>query len=249
MKKILITNDDGVRAPALDLLRDRLSELGKVTIAAPEGPKNAMGNSITLHKPVRVCRISAGKYSVSGSPADCVRVGVLDIMGDSVDLVVSGINIGANLGDDVNYSGTVAGAREAALLEIPSLASSLVEDTHRNYEMAADITFRVAREVLENGFPRRRFLNLNIPDLPEREYPKGVCLCRLGVRIYERKVRERVDPAGRKYYWIIGERLDNVNEKGTDFEAIRRGYAALVPLGLDYTDHELAKELKTWNLS
>lgn len=246
MTNILVTNDDGIAAPALDVLKESLSSIGEVTIVAPNAPKSAAGNSLTLHKPVRVAEIAERKYSVSGTPADCVRVGVLTLMDDRVDLVVSGINDGANLGDDVSYSGTVAAAREASLLGIPSIASSLVNEGNGWFDTAAGITARVAREILRNGIPERTLLNLNIPDMPD---VASVRICRLGIRVYERKVRERVDPAGRKYYWIIGEKIDGVAEEGTDFKAIRDGCASLTPLGLDHTDIEFARELVNWNLN
>jgi len=246
-KRILITNDDGISAPSLDILRERLSKLGDVFISAPEFPMNAMGNSITLHKPVRVREVSEGKYAVSGTPADSARVGILTILEDKTDLLVSGINLGPNLGDDVNYSGTVAGAREAAMLGIPALAVSLAGYEHLDFERAADITLRVAEEIMEKGLPPRTLLNLNIPDTSAPI--NGIKICKLGIRIYERVVRERVDPSGKKYYWIIGEKLDGYADEGTDFEAINGGYASLTPLGLNYTDEKLSGELQNWNLN
>jgi len=248
MKNILLTNDDGIRAPALEILREKMSHLGKVTIVAPEIAQNAMGNSLTLHKPVRINRLEENKYYVSGTPADCVRMGVLTILDDKVDLVVSGINMGANLGDDVGYSGTVAGAREGSLLGVPSLASSLVLNGKNNFEQAADITVKVAEKLIEKGLPERKVLNLNVPDLEDGRV-KGIMVAGLGVRIYDREVRERTDPAGGKYYWIIGEELDGVADAGTDFEAIAKGYASLTPLTMDYTDYSFFEELKNWDLN
>lgn len=248
MKKILITNDDGIKAPALEILKDKLSRVGDVTIVAPEVPMNAIGNSITLHKPVRINRIEDGKYSVTGTPADCVRVGVLTILKDNVDIVVSGINVGANLGDDVSYSGTVAGAREAALLGIASVASSLVAGEEENFEQAADITIKVIREILKHGIPKRKLLNLNVPDVETGEV-KGVKITRLGIRIYDRKIGERTDPLGKKYYWIVGEKLDGIIEDGTDFEAISQNYASLTPLTMDYTAYTLRDKLNNWDLN
>jgi len=245
MKKILITNDDGIRSPALEILKEKLSALGEVTVVAPEIPKNAAANSMTLHEPVRVNKIEKGKYSVSGTPTDCVRIGALTILNDNVDVVVSGINEGANLGDDVNYSGTVAGAREAALMGIPSIASSLVAEEKKNFIQAADITAEIVKKILEKGLPGRKLLNLNVPDL-ETEQVKGIKITRLGVRIYDRKVKEREDPGGRKYYWILGETLDAVIDEGTDFEAISQNYASLTPVSLEYTDYGLTEELKNW---
>ncbi len=247
MKNILITNDDGIKAPALDILEAKLSRLGKVTVVAPEFPMNAMGNSLSLHKPVRIHRYSENRYSVTGTPADCSRIGILTILNDRVDLVVSGINDGANLGDDVSYSGTVAGAREAAMLEVPAVAVSLVAGKLRNYKSAADLALKVAEKILTEAPPARKLFNLNVPDVPASQI-KGIKTARLGVRIYDRRVRERVDPSGRKYYWIIGEILDGHNDDGTDFEAISKNYASLTPLTLDATDYKLLKDIENWNL-
>ncbi|MGM0568675.1 MAG: 5'/3'-nucleotidase SurE [Elusimicrobiota bacterium] len=248
MKNILITNDDGIQAPALDILEEKFSRLGNVTVVAPEFPMNAKSSSISLHKPVRICKYSRNRYSVSGTPADSCRVGILSIMDDNVDFVVSGINDGANLGDDISYSGTVAAAREAALLRVPSLAVSLVIDKLKNFNAAGDIAFEVASRIISRGIPERKLLNLNVPDIPA-ENIKGIKLSRLGIRIYERKVREREDPAGRKYYWIIGESIDGHSDSGTDFEAISQDYASLTPVTLDSTDYDFLKELGNWDLN
>jgi 5'-nucleotidase len=244
-KNILITNDDGINAPALDVLKERLSGLGRVIIVVPSTPKNAMGNSLTLHKPVRVNKLDKDRYSVTGTTADCVRIGVLTILNDSVDILISGINDGANLGDDIGYSGTVGGAREGALLGIPSMASSLVVNKIRNFAKAADITLEIVKKMVSKGVPRRRFLNLNVPDI---ENVKGITVTRMGIRKYDRKVYERIDPVGRKYYWLVGEKLDGIMDRGTDFEAISKGYASITPVSVDYTDTAFAEELKNWSL-
>lgn len=244
-KRILVTNDDGIGAAGLDVLKEKLSALGEVTLVVPEVPKSAAANSMTLHKPVRINKVEDRKYSVSGTPVDCVRIGVLTILNDEVDLVVSGINEGANLGDDVNYSGTVAGAREATLMGIPSIAVSLVIGENKNFVQAADITVEIVKKILEHGLPERKLLNLNIPDVKTGKV-KGIKITRLCIRIYDRKIRERKDPAGRKYYWILGDILDAIIEEGTDFEAISRNYASLTPVSLDYTDYSFTEELKNW---
>ncbi|MEA3506159.1 MAG: 5'/3'-nucleotidase SurE [Elusimicrobiota bacterium] len=248
MKKILLTNDDGVESPALNILRDALSTLGRVVAVAPSRPMSAMSNSITLHRPVRITRLGKDKYSVTGTPADCSRVGVLTVMDDDVDLVVSGINDGANLGDDVNYSGTVAGAREGALLGVPSMAVSLVTGQERNFARAASLALEAAEKLLQEKLPPRKLVNLNVPDLPSGSV-KGIKITRLGIRIYERKVRRRQDPLGRDCYWLIGEKLDGHADPETDFEAISQGYASLTPLTLDSTDGKLLKKLKNWDLN
>ncbi len=248
MKKILITNDDSIKAPGIEILRDALSGLGKVITVAPARPMNATGNSLTLHKPVRINKISKDKYSVSGTPADCSRIGILTVMEDDVDLIVSGINDGANLGDDVNYSGTVAGAREGALLKISSLSVSLLSGDKRNFSQAADIAVKVAKKLLEENMPDRKLLNLNVPDLTDGKV-KGIKVTNLGIRIYERKVRRRQDPLGRDYYWIMGEKLDGHTTPKTDFEAVSKEYASLTPLTLDATDKKLLKTLENWDLN
>ncbi len=247
MKNILITNDDGIDAPALDILREKLSVLGNIVIVAPNVPRNATGNAMTLHKPVRVTEVDNSKYAVTGTPTDCVRVGVLTILNDNVDIVISGINKGANLGDDVNYSGTVAAAREAVLLGIPALASSLVIGKEKNYIQAAEITLKVAENILEKNLSKRILLNLNVPDLKTGDV-KGVKITNLGIRIYDRKVREREDPIGEKYYWILGGMLNGVKSEGSDMKAIDDGYASLTPVSMDYTAYNSIKELENWVL-
>jgi len=247
MKKILITNDDGISAEPLDILRRKLSYLGDVVIVAPNVQRNASGNAMTLHKPVRIKKLSENKYAVTGTPADCTRIGTLTIMEDKVDMVISGINCGANLGDDINYSGTAAAAREGAMLGIPSLASSLVLEKRENYELAADITVRIAKEMLDKGLPPRTFLNLNVPDLDDTEF-KGIKVTSQGIRIYERNIRRREDPIGRGYYWILGSKIGGHRDEGTDMLAVSEGYASLTPITLDYTAAGLKDELLNWSL-
>ncbi len=250
MNNILIVNDDGIRAKALTLLQKKLAPMGSITTVAPETPKNATGNSLTLHKPVRVRQVDKHRYTTSGTPADCTRIGILTILKDNVDLVISGINDGANLGDDIYYSGTVAGAREAALLGIPAIASSLVTGNNKtkNFDTAAAITFNLAQKVLQHSLPHRKFLNLNVPNEPADKI-QGVKTTRLGVRIYDRKVRERKDPAGKTYYWILGDILSGHRDKGTDLRAISEKFAAITPLTMDSTDYKLSEIIKKWKIN
>ncbi|MGM0441921.1 MAG: 5'/3'-nucleotidase SurE [Elusimicrobiota bacterium] len=250
MTDILIVNDDGINAIALKLIKKKLGSLGNITIVAPETPQNATGNSLTLHKPLRVRQVGENEFTTSGTPADCTRIGVLTVLKDNVDLVISGINDGANLGDDIYYSGTVAGAREAALLGIPAIASSLVtgKDKNKNFDTAVNITFKLAKKVLQNSLPKRKLLNLNVPNLPDEEI-QGIKITRLGIRIYDRKVREREDPLGRKYYWILGDKLSGYRNKGTDLKAIDNKFATITPLTMDSTDYNLSEEISNWEIN
>ncbi|MFC2048782.1 5'/3'-nucleotidase SurE [Elusimicrobiota bacterium] len=248
MKRILITNDDGIHAPALAVLKKLLAHYGEVIVSAPEVPMNAKSSAITLNEPVRINKVRLGEFSVTGTPVDSARIGVLELMDDKVDLVVSGINMGANLGDDINYSGTVAAAREAASLGVLSIASSLVTGRHQNFRQAADYTIKVVEQILDNGLPERTFLNLNVPDLPDGEV-NGIRISRTGIRIYDRRIFRKKDPQGRDYYWLLGEKLDGCMAESTDFESIAKGYASLTALTMDYTEYSVNKELENWDLN
>lgn len=233
---ILVTNDDGVRAPGLRLLAKALEAVGRVAVFAPENQQSAVGHSVSLHKPLRVNALEPGWHMVDGTPTDCVMLAVRSLLGERPALVVSGVNPGANLGDDVTYSGTVAGAFEGMLLGVPSIAVSDVSYHPRHMETAAQVGAQIARYVLAHGLPEDTTLNVNVPDCPF-ESLKGVAITRMGRRDYHDEIVRREDPRGGVYYWIGGDEPSHVVESGTDFEAIEQGKVSVTPLHRDVTHH------------
>ena len=240
---ILVTNDDGVYSPGIQILAKRLHELDEVFIVAPDRERSAAGHSMTLHRPLLIEEVKEKVYSVNGTPTDCVNIAVKGMLKEEPKLVVSGINKGPNLGDDVTYSGTVAGAIESTLLGIPSFAVSLVAREDFRFTDAAEVAFRTAVRVMKEGLTAGTLLNINIPNLPLDEM-QGVRITRLGKRIYKQMTVERVDPRGKKYYWIGGGEPDWERENGTDFDAIGRSMVSITPLHLDLTDYSSFKKLQ-----
>jgi 5'-nucleotidase len=233
---ILVTNDDGVYSPGIQILAKRLRELDTVVIVAPDRERSAAGHSMTLHRPLLIEEIRESVYSVNGTPTDCVNIAVKGLLKETPRLVVSGINKGPNLGDDVTYSGTVAGAIEATILGIRSIAVSLAAREDFRFNEAAEVAFRSAKRILEQGLSEGTLLNINVPNLPLADM-QGTRITRLGKRIYHQMTVERVDPRGKKYYWIGGGEPDWEREEGTDFDAIDRKMVSITPLHLDLTDY------------
>ncbi|HEY3381359.1 MAG TPA: 5'/3'-nucleotidase SurE [Vicinamibacterales bacterium] len=235
MKRILVTNDDGVRSAGIKALADALAPLGQVFVVAPSREASAVGHALTLHHPLRLEHLSDSTYALDGTPTDCVNIAVAAVLRGLPDLVVSGINKGLNVGDDVTYSGTVSGALEAALLGVPGIAVSLQQGAGEwDFHAAARVARLVAEPVLAKGLPARTFLNVNVP----RVDPKGIRLTVQGKRNHSTTVSERRDPRGRPYYWI-GEGEDEWMPNGeSDHEAIRAGYVSLTPLQSDLTAHD-----------
>jgi len=248
MKKprILVTNDDGIHGPGLRPLIAAMQDLGTVVAVVPDQERSADSHSLTLHKPIRVYRIADGLITVSGSPADCARFGVLRMMKGSVDLVVSGINRGYNLGEDIIYSGTVAAAREARILGVPAIAFSQDPD-QRSYDAAAAFAGELARQTLRRGLPPGVILNVNFPRPKPGGFP-GARAARLGRRIYSNSINRRSDPRGRTYYWLGGSRARWVKLPGTDVAVVATGRVSVTPLHLDQTDRTMLRALKGWSL-
>jgi 5'-nucleotidase len=246
--RILLTNDDGIASPALAQLRRVLSPYGRVITIAPDRNQSATSHSLTLHRPLRIQEVGEDTYSVDGTPTDCVLVAFHGQLGDKPDLVVSGINHGPNMGEDVFYSGTVAAAIEGVLQGVPGVAASLVTRQSSDFHEPADVVGRILRQFLEKGLTRRRLINLNIPYLPV-DAIRGVRITRLGTRIYEDTLVRKVDPRGRDYYWIGGEDPVWRPDEGTDFHAVDAGYVSLTPLQLELTDAAARAELQSWGLT
>jgi len=246
--QIMVTNDDGIQAPGIVALAQALRELGEVTVVAPDRERSAAGHSLTLHSPLRVFELREGFYAVDGTPTDCVNMGIHSLLPFRPDLVVSGINHGPNLGDDITYSGTVAAAMEATLMGIPAMAVSLASFDHGgHFPAAAAVAVRVARQVLANGLPADTFLNINVPDCPEAEM-NPTLVTRQGKRSFVGKIVDKTDPRGRKYYWIGSAEPDFNDEEGTDFYALNRRHVSVTPLHLDLTNYESMKVLAGWRL-
>ena len=246
--KILVTNDDGIYSEGIIILAKALQEIGEVFIVAPDREKSAIAHSLTLHRPLRVEKIKRNVYSVDGTPADCVHLGVNAILPERPQLIVSGINKGGNLGDDITYSGTVSAAFEGTLLAIPSFAISLVSRSHFKFRTAALFAVKVAKHILKKGLPKDTLLNINVPNLDEKKI-KSYRITQQGRWVHNgNAVIEKLDPRGKKYYWI-GEGPLVFDQRGdTDFEAVTNSYISITPLHLDLTNYSSIRELKKWKL-
>lgn len=246
MALILVTNDDGVHSPGIQILARKLKDLGDVYIVAPDRERSAVSHSLTLHRPLHADEIKERVYSVNGTPTDCVNIGVnapILRVKRRPDLVISGINKGPNLGDDITYSGTVMAAIEARILGIPSFAISLVASEDFLFEETANFGLILAEAIIKGGLPKDTILNVNFPNLPLSEI-KGVRITRQGKRIYGGVVTEMVDPKGRKHYWIGGNQMSWDKGEDTDFEAVHEGFISITPLHIDLTNYSAIKELK-----
>jgi len=255
MPNILVTNDDGVNASGIQVLAQALDAVGAVTVIAPERNWSAAGHPKTLHKPLRMDEVvwPDGRiaYASSGAPSDCVALGLLGAVDMTFDLVVSGINNNYNLGTDVIYSGTVAGAMESIINGVSALAVSLGGQESGPASqgvaegVAASIAAEIAAEVLTQGLPANTLLNINLPRLP-REALRGVQATRLGRRIYRDVLVRRLDPWGRPYFWFGGEIPTGVPEDGSDIGAVENGYVSVTPLGIDWTGYAALSALAGW---
>ena len=247
--KILISNDDGIGAPGLKVLAEALAVLGEVTVVAPDRERSAAGHSLTLNRPLRASRVDRNWFSVDGTPSDCVALALTGLLPRPPDLVVAGINEGANLGDDVTYSGTVAAAAEATLGGCPAFAVSLAVDGEgRHLKTAARFALVVAREVSARGLPPGTLLNVNVPNQP-LDRLRGVAITRQGRRTYSETIIEKVDPRGKTYYWIGGGPPRWEPGQDTDYEAVRAGAVSITPLHLDLTNYGALEALRAWDLS
>lgn len=246
--KILVTNDDGIHAPGIKSLADALRKVGEVVVVAPDRERSAVGHSLTLHHPLRALQIGPDIFAVDGTPTDCVNLGIHNLLSFKPDIVVSGINRGANLGDDVTYSGTVAAAMEATLMGIPAFAVSLVaQGMGTHYDSAANFAVKLACRIHEQGLPGDTFLNVNVPDLPYDSLLSS-CITSQGRRSYQGSIVDKLDPRGHKYYWIGSTELSFLDLEGTDFHAVSRGHVSITPLHLDLTNYASFQALRGWDL-
>lgn len=243
--RILVTNDDGVMSPGLQALADRLEDLGQVWVVAPDRERTAVAHGVTLHKPLRIHEVGKRQYTVNGTPVDCVNLALAKIMPRPPRIVVSGINKGVNLGDDVMYSGTVSAALEGAILGLPSIAVSQEGNERFHFQTGAFYAKQVVALALVRGLPPETILNVNIPDCPLRAI-KGVKITCLSRRRFENPIIEQVDPHGRKYYWIAGRRLSWSRQENADHEALERRMVSITPLHLDTTHYGVLERFRSW---
>lgn len=243
--KILLSNDDGVRAPGLKLLYDALAQIADVRVIAPDRNCSGASNSLTLHSPLSVEELENGFYSVNGTPTDCVHIGTNSPLSDKPDLVVSGINDAPNMGDDVIYSGTVAAATEGRHMGFPAIAVSMAEHSHEYYETAARITAELVAHLKSHHLSADFVLNVNVP-AKHYEDLSGVKLTRLGSRHKAEGMIHHKDPRGNDIYWYgpVGHQRDD--GPGTDFAAVRAGFVSVTPLTVDMTAHKDWKSVESW---
>ena len=253
--RILLTNDDGIHAPGILAAKMALDAIGEVFLVAPERPRSAAGHAITLHKPLRVnpTKLANGMaaYGTSGTPTDCVTLGYDIVMEGRCDLVVSGINAGANLGWDLTYSGTVAAALEGAVLGLPALAVSLVYErdaqTELDFSLAARFTAQLARQIQNDPLPPNMLLNVNVPHIGA-DALRGVAITHQGRREYVDRILVRDDPAGRPYYWQAGSIREDVPDPGSDVHALLHNQISVTPVQLDMTAYPLLDRLRAWKM-
>jgi len=253
-KHILVTNDDGVFAPGLFALAQEMRKLGKVSILAPDRNWSGGGHVKTLDRALRVkeVRLADGTqaFASDGAPSDCVALATLGYFEEPINLVISGINAGANLGHDVTYSGTVTAAMEAVIAGVPGVAVSLeTMDSHSeevDYGPAARVAGRVVRQMIQNDLPHAILFNVNVPFLPDDKI-RGIRLTWQGLRVYHSRLDQRSDPRGKPYYWIGGDAPTGVPEHGTDVGALAEGFVSVTPLQLDLTAYRVLGSLNTWN--
>jgi len=242
---ILVTNDDGVYSPGLKVLAKALKAVGDVWVVAPDKEQSAVAHSLTLHRPLLVEEIMEQVFAVNGTPTDCVNLAVNRLLPGMPDLVVSGINKGGNLGDDVTYSGTVSAALEAAIMGLPAIAVSMVAREDFLFQTGADYAAKLAEAVLTDGLKKDTLLNVNVPNVTP-DMIKGVKITHQGRRIYSGSVLERLDPRGKKYYWIAGNIENWEDQPDADYAAVTQGFISVTPLKLDLTDYPSLDKIKSW---
>lgn len=245
--RVLVSNDDGVDAPGIKILAQRLSVVGDVVVVAPDRDRSGASNSLTLDQPIRVAHLDDGRYRVSGTPTDCVHLALAGLLDYEPDIVVSGINNSANLGDDVIYSGTVSAAMEGRFLGLPAIAVSLVSSDHRgeHFHSAAQAALSIMQRLLVDPLPADTILNVNVPDRPWAEL-RGFAVTRLGRRYRSAPCVREYDPRGRPMYWIgpAGEAEDD--GPGTDFHAVREGFISITPIHVDLTRFQALDKVSSW---
>ena len=243
--KILLSNDDGYFAPGLNILAEHIAKIAEITVVAPERNRSGASNSLTLDRPLSVKKATNGFFYVNGTPTDCVHIALTGLMDTMPDMVISGINDGANMGDDTIYSGTVAAATEGYLLGIPSIAISMSQHNSTNFETAARVAVELVEHFIKNGFKSTTLLNVNVPDIPYDEL-KGRVVTRLGKRHKAEPVIQLKTPRNETVYWVGPAGQPNDGGEGTDFYAIAHNQVSISPIQVDLTKHTQLTEIKDW---
>lgn len=254
MLNILISNDDGIYSNGIYELAKKMSRLGKVTVVAPDKEQSAIGHAITMHQPLRCKKIKLhdldiAAWWVTGTPADCIKLGVETLLPERPDLIISGINNGENLGTDVIYSGTVSAAIEGSIFNISSIAVSYEKHGETDFSAAAEAAAGLIEQILEHAAGERMLLNINIPEIKEIDKLKGVKITQLGVKKYRNNYEERKDPRGNSYYWLAGELIEDGLGEDTDIYAVRNGFISITPLHVDLTGYKDIGRLKQWEFT
>lgn len=253
MKHILLTNDDGIESNGIFALYKELKKIGDVTVVAPQVERSAVGHAITINDPIRVFDYNRPDrfrgYAISGTPADCVKIGIKKIMNKKPDVVVSGINHGSNTATNILYSGTVSAATEGVIMGVPSIAASMISfDLKADMAFSAEFTARVAKMVMEKGLPPNTLLNINIPPGSKSDI-KGVAVTRQGNGRYEEYFEQRVDMSGRAYYWLAGKKMMLDTENDIDDVVVAQNKISITPIQIDLTHHGIIEELKQWSFN
>lgn len=249
--KILVSNDDGISSIGITELVKELKKIGDVTVVAPATEQSAVGHAITMKYPLRVTEYSINGdffgYAVDGTPADCIKIGIRNIMKVTPDIVISGINLGSNAAINIIYSGTVSAAREAAIMDVPSIAVSVASHDATHFDYAAGFSAELAQKIVKNGLPAGTLLNVNVPDMPKSEI-KGVVITQQGKSKWDDVYEERIDPYGKKYYWLTGNLIETDNSLEADHFAVKNKYISVTPIHFDLTDYKTLEILRDWNL-
>jgi 5'-nucleotidase len=243
--KILISNDDGYFAPGLNILAEHLAKIAEITVVAPERNRSGASNSLTLDRPLSVKKASNGFFYVNGTPTDCVHIALTGLMDSMPDMVISGINDGANMGDDTIYSGTVAAAMEGYLLDIPSFAVSMSQHNATNFESAARVAVELVKQYQKTGFASPTLLNINVPDVPYEQL-KGKVITRLGKRHKAEPVIQLKTPRNETVYWVGAAGQPNDGGEGTDFYAVANHFVSISPIQVDLTKYSQMQEMNDW---
>ena len=249
--KILVTNDDGIYSSGISALVNALKEMADVIVVAPSEEQSAVGHGITMKYPLRVSEYfkdgSFFGHAVEGTPADCVKIGIRNIMGESPDLVISGINHGSNTAINIIYSGTVSAAREAAIMDVPAIAISVTSHEATDFRYAGEIAKYLAGKVIKHGLPLGTLLNVNVPNFPEEEIA-GILVTEQSKSKWDDIYEKRTDPFGKDYYWLTGKLIEVENENLSDQIAIKNKFVSVTPIHFDLTDYDTFQEMKSWGI-
>jgi len=249
--KILVTNDDGIYSSGIAALANALKEIAEVVVVAPSEEQSAVGHGITMKYPLRVSEYynngSFFGHAVEGTPADCVKIGIRNIMRESPDLVISGINHGSNTAINIIYSGTVSAAREATIMDVPAIAISVTSHEAKDFRYAGKIAKYLAGKVIEHGLPRGTLLNVNIPNFPEEEIA-GILVTEQSKSKWDDIYEKRTDPFGKDYYWLTGKLVEVENENLSDQIAIKNKFVSVTPIHFDLTDYDTFQKMKNWGI-